>query len=134
MTAFLRRCLFCLLAIALPLQGLAAVTMGVAGSCAGHTVAMTAMAMGTASGHHGDDSMTTGHGDHGRQGHASPEKKPANKAKTASCAACYAFSLPAGFVLADPALPAAAPLRAPAIAFAGHQPDGLERPPKPFLA
>lgn len=130
MKTLLRQLLLLLVAIALPLQGFAAVTMGVcSGEHHGGAVAKVSVTNPQGAelhGHH-QDGMTQ----HDHQHHGSPDKQ--DKQKT-TCAACYAFSLPVSITLTTPALPRADRPVAAASRFTAYQPDGLERPPRSLLA
>ncbi|GAB2182105.1 hypothetical protein DLREEDagrD3_23280 [Denitratisoma sp. agr-D3] len=135
MKALVRQLLLILVAIALPLQGLAAVTMGICGGeHHGVTAPLASVPVEQHHDHHDHHAVMAQH-DHSfaqdHQHHGSPDKQDKHKA---ACAACYAFSLPASMTLTTPALPRADHPVATVSRFIGYQPDGLERPPRPFLA
>jgi len=135
----LLRQLLLLVAIALPLQGLAAVTMGICGGehhgVAVAKAAVTSPQVAEHHGHHDDGMVQHDHqlaqDDQHHQHHGSSDKQ--DKQKT-TCAACYAFSLPVSITLTTPALPRADHPVTALSRFTAYQPDGLERPPRPFLA
>lgn len=112
MAALPRFLLLLLIAIALPLQGLAAATMAVCGS--GQSHAMVAGDMSAA--HHHDHARH--HQDDGKTSH-----------KTV-CVACYAFSLPVSFTLLTPATVTVTPVAEAMPAYIGFEPEGPERPPR----
>ncbi|RTL47452.1 MAG: hypothetical protein EKK46_17685 [Rhodocyclaceae bacterium] len=112
MVALSRFLLLLLIAIALPLQGLAAATMAVCGGGQSHTMAAGDM---SAAHHHGHDPR---HQDEDKTSH-----------KTV-CVACYAFSLPVSFTLPTPATIAVTPIAAAMPAYIGFEPEGPERPPR----
>jgi hypothetical protein len=129
MTRMLRHVLLCLLVAALPLQGWAVASMSVAGSCDAHasepgasTMEMSMMDMPAQ--HH-----VQGLDEKQDLGSAQPHSLP-HQGK--ACSACFAFSFPVSLTLTFAPL-APAPLPQFVATFTGHQPDGLERPPKSAL-
>jgi len=128
MAKTVRHLLLILMTIALPLQGLAAVTMDI---CAGehHSAYVAANEQSLQHSHHMDVMADMSHHDH--QQHGSTDKD--SKQKT-TCTACYAFSLPVSFTLTAPPLPSTTHPIAPATRFTGFEPEGLERPPRAIPA
>jgi hypothetical protein len=144
MKPLVRQLLLILVAIALPLQGLAAVTMGICGGEHHRVAVVTAPISPVASvqleehhdHHHAviaqyDHQAEQYHQDHQHQPqHGSSDKQDKQKA---TCAACYAFSLPVSITLTTPALPPADHPVAALSRFTGFEPEGLERPPRSIL-
>ena len=125
MTQLARYLLLLLIAITLPLQGLAAVTMGVCHPPTGQATARIAQDHDQM--HHDHHAMAD-HGDrHSHKPHPTDKHDTAHKA---TCAACYAFSIPVSFQLTTPTILPVAPFAAPAPALIGTDPESLERPPK----
>lgn len=127
------------LALAVPLQGLAGVTMAACGTVHAHS------AMASAAATHGDSAMAHDHAamghDHAAMGHegagAAPashegEKNAADHRCTACAACCNLSAAPVPAVAFQGAVPAPN-LAIPFLeaARASVAPDGLERPPRP---
>ena len=134
MKAIVRQLLLILVAIALPLQGLAAVTMGICGGEHHGVPVVAAPVTGIQIEEHHHHAAMVQHDhqvtqDHQHQ-HGSSDKQDKQKA---TCAACYAFSLPVSITLTTPALPPADHPVATLSRFTGFEPEGLERPPRTIL-
>ena len=130
MRRFLHLMLAAFLALAVPLQGLAGVTMA---SCGGAHAA-------AAGGGHGHDAMDpgAGHADHAAMDHAGHDMshETGNDATDHNCAACAACCsltlLPAAAIAATlPDRPSSQPIPFFGSAHASVQARGLERPPSP---
>lgn len=127
-----RHLLLLLIAITLPLQGLAAVTMGVCHPAPVETATTAAMDHGHCQMHaqmHHDHHTMADHGSH--QQHPTDTHDTPHKA---TCAACHAFSIPVNFQLTTPTALPTAPITASAPALMGTDPESPERPPKHRLA
>jgi hypothetical protein len=126
MHRLLRLFLAAFLALAVPLQGLAGVTMSACAMAHGQEAAMHAVA-------HDHGAMEADSGHHG-EGHA-PAGDEHQAHNCAACAACCSLSAAPANALA---LASAAPAPSVAIPFvevrhASVQPAGLERPPSTVL-
>lgn len=128
MSRFHRFILLCLLAVAIPFQGFAAVTMGHGMAAAESAVAADqAMAMDGDDCEHVDEADASSSDAHAA--HAD------HKGSCSACAACYSVAAP-GFTFAAPD-----PVPAPAFALPRAQrprvaflTDGPDRPPRSLLA
>lgn len=128
-----------LLALALPLQGIAAAGMQACGPTHGHTVPVAASAHGAGHGHTGAHSV---HGDVHAEAHvpavehpSADTELPAAGHQCGACAACCpAVALPSALAL--PVAPASEAVVIPAAParLASFVPPGLERPPRTLLA
>lgn len=148
-------CFAWVMALAIPLQGMAASTMLSCGPSHDRMAqGMKAGALELASsqtGGFGHNTMDAGHGVHV---HLTAEHPAADELATGvdayevtgpfqhhgkfSCSACAiccpGHAPPASFVLPAPSGPARLAPMPPAVPAASHQPDGLDRPPRIFLA
>ena len=139
MRFLLRSLLVWLMALALPLQGIAAAGMQACGPTHGHTGPVVASAHESV---HGHAAMRSVHGDVHGEAHApalqhpsADTELPAAGHQCGACAACCpAVALPAALVL--PAVPLSETVVIPAAParLASFVPPGLERPPRAILA
>lgn len=119
-----RHLLLLLIAITLPLQGLAAVTMGVCHPATGEAAKVV---QDHSQMQHDHQAMADHGSHHSAKSHTTDKHDTGHKA---TCAACYAFSIPVSFQLTAPTVLPVAPIAAPAPALIGTDPESLERPPK----
>lgn len=144
----LRSSVFCLLVLAIPVQGFAAAGMLFCGP--GHHDSHTRTAgalehypgMAMVHSHDEDNASSDGHSDHAHQaseGTSQPGKLNIDKLGADKCSVCSACcnaaaALPMAAIALPAMAPHASPLPAESAAFAGFIPGSLERPPRHLLA
>ena len=128
--------LLCLLCIALPIQGVTAATMALCAPSAGH-MQMTGMPMASGNHHHEAEGASSSSRHHAEQKTASHPSDMDSSDGTA-CSVCASCCIGAA-VLSQPILIANVPSATTFTETLGDRAvayltEGLERPPRPFLA
>lgn len=128
--------LMCLLFIALPVQGVTAATMALCAPSAAH-MQMTGMATASANHHHEAEGASSSSHHHAEQKAASPASDM-DSSDGPACSVCASCCIGAA-VLSQPILIATVPSATTFTETLGERAvayltEGLERPPRPFLA
>lgn len=131
MPSLARLLLICLVALALPVQGIAAATQRLCEAGHASRSAPAAMEAGHDLGHAHAHAHVDGGAAHGTPGDVGQHGKSAPSAHAACCVAIALLPALPTLALVSSAVEPAAPLPVAYIGFVGA---GLERPPKPFFA